>query len=76
MHEGFGGGAMVPEKYAKLGFEIAKFGANSRVLRFDQKPIFVFNENTNIDVNFLTRICDTYLKLSERRRNLNCLAAN
>jgi hypothetical protein len=60
---------MVPEKYANLGFEITKYGANSKVLRFDRKPIFVFEPKTNIDVEFLTHICDTYLKITERRKN-------
>jgi hypothetical protein len=67
---------MVPGKYADLGFEITKFGANSKVLRFDQKPIFVFNANTNIDVYFLSHICDTYLNLHERRKNLTCIKIN
>jgi hypothetical protein len=67
---------MVPGKYADLGFEITKFGANSKVLRFDQKPIFVFNANTIIDTEFLTSICDTYLKISERRKNLTCIKIN
>jgi hypothetical protein len=64
---------MVPEKYSNLGFEITKFGANSKVLRFDQKPIFVFNANAGIDAEFLAHICDTYLKISERRKNLSCI---
>jgi hypothetical protein len=60
---------MVPEKYAHLGFEITKFGANSKVLRFEQKPVFVFNSGTNIDMAFLGNICDTYLKINEKRKN-------
>jgi hypothetical protein len=60
---------MVPEKYADLGFEITDFGANSRVLRFDRRPIFVFNANNGIDLKLLTHICDTYLKITERRKN-------
>jgi hypothetical protein len=61
---------MLPDKYADLGFEITKFGASSRVLRFEQKPIFVFNASSNCDETFLTRICDTYLKVSGRRKDL------
>lgn len=64
---------MVPEKYAELGFEITEFGAKSKVLRFHHKPIFVFNSNANIDSKFLTHICDTYLKLPERRKDLTCI---
>jgi hypothetical protein len=60
---------MVPGKYADLGFEITKFGANSKALKFNQKPVFIFNSNTNIDVEFLTRICDTYLKINKKRIN-------
>jgi hypothetical protein len=60
---------MVQSKYADIGFEITKFGANSKVLRFKQKPIFVFNSNTNIDGEFLTSICETYLNISEKRKN-------
>jgi hypothetical protein len=56
-------------KYADLGFEITKFGANSRVLRFNQKPVFVFSSNTNIDPNFLSHICDTYLKINEKSKS-------
>jgi len=63
---------MVPEKYTALGFEITKFGTDSKVLRFEQKPVFVFNSKSNIDENFLAHICDTYLKLTEKRKNLSC----
>jgi hypothetical protein len=60
---------MVPEKYAHLGFQVTKFGANSKVLRFEQKPVFVFNSGINIDIPFLENICDTYLKINEKRKN-------
>lgn len=55
---------MLPDKYEDLGFEITKFGASSKVLRFEQKPIFVFSSNSSFDETFLTRICETYLKIS------------
>ena len=64
---------MVPEKYAKLGFEIAKFGAHSKVLRFAQKAVFVFNSEANIDVKFIAHVCETYLKISEKRKDLTCI---
>lgn len=70
MYQGVGGGVMVPEKYANLGFEITTFGTNSKVLRFAQTPVFVFNTNARIDDQLITRICDTYLKISEKRKNL------
>ena len=60
---------MLQELYAKFGFEITKFGANSKVLRFNHKPVFVFNSETNLDSEFLKSICDTYLKISEKRRS-------
>ena len=60
---------MVPEKYADLGFEITKFGAKSNILRFNQNPVFVFDSNTNIDAKFMTIICDTYLKIAEKRKS-------
>ena len=63
---------MVPKKYAELGFEITEFGAKSKVLRFDKKPIFVFNANSNDDARLLTHICDTYLKFCEGE-NPNCI---
>ncbi len=66
---------MVPEKYATLGFQITKFGAHSSVLRFEHKPIFVFDANLPLDVELLTCICDTYLKISEKRKNLACIKA-
>lgn len=64
---------MLPGKYVDLGFEITKFGSHSSALRFDHKPIFVFNSNTNIGGDFLQHICDTYLKISEKRKNLSCI---
>ncbi len=64
---------MVPKKYADLGFEITKFGAQSSVLRFNQKPVFVFDSKSNIDGEFLTQICEIYLRLSEKRKNLTCI---
>ncbi len=64
---------MIPEKYANLGFEITNFGKNSKVLRYEQKPVFVFNTRTDIDVKFLTHICETYLKVSDKRKNLACI---
>lgn len=67
---------MVPERYADLGFEITKFGINSKVLKFNKKPIFVFSANMNTDAKFLTSICDTYLKISEKRNNLSCIRSN
>jgi hypothetical protein len=68
-----GGGVMVPEKYAHLGFEIDRFGAHSKVLRFAKKAVFVFNANANIDVDFIAHICETYLKISEKRKDLTCI---
>ncbi len=64
---------MIPSKYANLGFSISSFGAQSKVLRFEQQPVFVFNANAGIDIKLLTRICDTYLKIAERRKDLNCI---
>jgi hypothetical protein len=61
--------AMISQKYADLGFEITKFGVNSRVLRFGRTPVFVFNSNTDIDADFLSHICDTYLKIREKRQS-------
>jgi hypothetical protein len=60
---------MVPKRYADLGFEITKFGANSKALKFDQKPIFVFNAKNNIDTGFLEHVCDIYLKICEKRKS-------
>jgi hypothetical protein len=66
---------MIPKKYTALGFDITKFGENSSVLRFNHKPVFVFSSNTSIGVEFLTHICDTYLKISEKRKDLTCIKA-
>jgi hypothetical protein len=68
-----GGGDMVPEKYINLGFEITKFGKHSRVLRFDQKPVFVFDADAIMDSRFIAHICDSYLKISEKRKDLTCI---
>jgi len=64
---------MLPEKYLDQGFEITKFGAQSSVLRFKSKPVFVYSSKSNIDGKMLTHICDTYLKISEKRMNLTCI---
>jgi hypothetical protein len=66
---------MVPQKYIDLGFEITRFGAQSKVLRYGQKPVFVFNTNSDIDPDFLICICDTYLRIAEKRKNLSCIRA-
>jgi hypothetical protein len=63
---------MIPLKYEELGFEITKFGVSSSVLRYDRKPIFIFDAHTNIDSEFLVHICDTYLKIARKRKGLNC----
>lgn len=67
---------MVLGKYNHLGFEITKFGAHSSALRFDHQPIFVFDSSANIDEAFLQHICDTYLEISKKRKNLSCIKAN
>jgi hypothetical protein len=59
---------MVPEKYADLGFEITGFGARSKALKFDEKPVFIFKSNSAIDEEFLTHICDIHLKITEKRK--------
>jgi len=64
---------MVPEKYAALGFEITKFGKNSSALRFEHRPVFVFNANSHPDTRFLANICEIYLKLSAGHKNLSCI---
>jgi hypothetical protein len=61
-----GGGVVVPKKYADLGFEVAGLGGKSKILRFCQKPIFVFSSSTSISAEFLARICEMYLKIYER----------
>jgi hypothetical protein len=67
---------MVPGKYAALGFEITKFGAHSLALRFEHKPIFIFDSSLDIDEELFRSICDTYLKISAKRKNLSCIKAN
>ena len=66
---------MVPDKYAALGFEVTKFGSQSLALRFENKPIFIFESNLVIDEVFFRSICDTYLKLTQKRKNLSCIKA-
>lgn len=61
---------MLPKRYTDLGFAITKFDANSKVLKFHQTPVFVFNRQNSIDDGFLIRICDTYLKISSNTKNL------
>lgn len=60
---------MVSQKYVDLGFHITKFGKNSMALRFNEKPVFVFNIDSPVDEKFLSQICDIYLKISEKRNN-------
>jgi hypothetical protein len=64
---------MLPKKYAALGFKIVRFGIYSNVLSFDQKPVFVFDRNLNIDDELLTHICDTYLLITQKRKDLSCI---
>jgi hypothetical protein len=66
---------MLSEKYSAMGFEITKYGEFSSVLRYDQAPIFVFNAKSELDDDFLTHICDVYLKISQTRKNLSCIKA-
>ncbi len=61
---------MVPKKYADLGFEITKFGAKSQALKYEQKPIFVFDAHANLDSTFLEHICEIYLRICEKRKEL------
>jgi hypothetical protein len=60
---------MVSQKHADLGFNISKFGKNSMALRFNQKPVFVFNIDSPVDEKFLSQICEIYLTISEKRNN-------
>jgi hypothetical protein len=66
---------MVSEKYAAMGFNIAKFGLHSSVLKFEEKPIFVFESAVNIDEQYFNSICKTYLKLTSKRKELSCIKA-
>jgi hypothetical protein len=59
---------MVPQKFSSLGFDITKFGANARALRFENKPIFVFSADSRMDENFITQICTTYLQIRDKRK--------
>jgi hypothetical protein len=57
---------MLPVKYLDMGFDIAKFGSHSSVLRFNQKPIFVFCSGSGIEADFLIKICNCYLNINQR----------
>ncbi len=58
---------MVPDKYAGLGFEISRFGANSQALRYNSKPVFVFGPKVEIDEAFVALICEAYLKTNRHQ---------
>jgi|WetSurMetagenome_2_1015567.scaffolds.fasta_scaffold175557_2 hypothetical protein len=64
---------MVLPKYAALGFDIIRFGKHALALRFENKPIFIFEPDLAIDEEFFNSICETYLKLSAKRKNLSCI---
>jgi hypothetical protein len=64
---------MLPVKYLDLGFDIAKFGINSSVLRFNQRPIFVFCSGSGVDAKFLIQICNCYLNINQRIHPTVCL---
>jgi len=66
---------MLSDKYRALGFEITGFGECSSVLRYVQKPIFVFNAGSKLDEDFLSHICEVYLKVSQTRKDLSCIKA-
>jgi len=64
---------MIPVKYSQAGFDIADFGSKSRALRFDGKPIFVFNAGSNPEPDFISHICETYLHICGKRKEAVCL---
>ncbi len=64
---------MIPEKYAAIGFEVTKFGANSKVIRYHSRPVFVFDSQAVPDTALVESICSIYLKLTEIRKNLSCI---
>ncbi len=66
---------MLSDKYSAMGFEVTKFGEFSSVLRYDQKPIFIFNANSEMDESFLSHICDVYMKISRTHKDLSCIKA-
>lgn len=64
---------MIPGKYTKLGFDIVSFGAKSKTLRFEGKPIFVFNADSNLETDFINHICETYMHICDKRKSPVCL---
>jgi hypothetical protein len=55
------------EEYTALGFELIKLDLNSIVLKFNNKIIYIYFSNSEIDDQFLKRICDTCLEASKKR---------
>jgi hypothetical protein len=52
-----------------IAMKESKFGKYSMALRFNQKPVFVFNLDSPVDEKFLSQICEIYLTISEKRNN-------
>ena len=53
----------LPQEYINLGFTMAKFGEKSLALKHREKTIFVFGSSLDLRDDFISRLCDNYMKL-------------
>jgi hypothetical protein len=54
----------LPQNYADLGFNLSKVGGKSLALRHQDNLIFIFVSGIDAREDFVSRLCDCYLKLS------------
>jgi hypothetical protein len=54
---------ILPPKYIELGFKMSKFGNDSLALICKDRNVFVFNSDSDLRDDFVSRLCDCHLRL-------------
>ncbi len=52
----------LPAEYTQMGFYISEFGRNSLALKHNDRTIFVFNSRNDMRDDFVSRLCDCYVR--------------
>ncbi|MBP1708171.1 MAG: hypothetical protein H6Q39_1895 [Chloroflexi bacterium] len=60
---------ILSQKYADLGFEMSRFGKESIALRRENKIIFVFSSTIDVSDDFVSRLCDCHVKLTNGEKS-------
>jgi hypothetical protein len=56
---------ILPLKYIEEGFKLSGFGNKSLALKHHEKIIFVFYSDLDLKNDFVSRLCESYLKLAK-----------